>query len=379
MSIDSIKSHFDRYQQNPHTRETNFKFEIDTTNITNLLANKDYDIIVKNPDLFLTVFAKALASSMHEVKKLPSLVFNITEKTTSLALKGDYLFADPVVKIVEKLRTLFEATMYKGRVTVLPVPCLDKRIYLMQPFNLSVDLRDIDPSFTHSSEAYENYVKPSLKRLSELLGGTYSEKKEYQVLHGNQVPHIAGFHIDWTAEEHYESHVAPIVIPEREGLQMHLYRMYTDEKQPGCDLTIVSQDMKEIKIHESVLRCFGGPILPIMLDGQWKESNEKKVVFGETPSDVLKVFVEYLYLGESALRPKVFLQKKVDVCTLLDLAVAYQIDPLIKCCVNILSIGATVEQVDEVKALAEAYNRLELKPLAEHLTYLIAAKKLGME
>lgn len=368
----------------PHNFDNQEK-AIDISEVNNLLAGKDYDVIVKSPDLFLTLFTKALANV--KLDGADGLVFQVTEKGNVLKIKTySHLFSYSFVQAVEKLRVIFERTMYKGHVTVLPIEIVQgsqKRIYFMEPQSTSADLRDLDPYFTCQSERFHTYVKPSLKGVAELLGGVYSEKKIMQVLRTPQrpedsVPEIDAFRIDWTAEEHYVSNMAPVGIPGRESMQMHLYRMFKDNNQTNCDLTLVSCDGKELKMHGVVMHTYGGLALRTMLESTMRESLERRIVFGETPFDVLQEFVEFLYLGADALRPKVFFNTNVDPCALLHLAVVYEIDPLIKCCTNLLYIGASTEQAKEVKELAELYNVRDLKLLAEHLE-VITAKKMRME
>jgi hypothetical protein len=366
MSTYSISAHFAQYAQNPHLYKAGFDFTIDTTGLNKLLKSKKYDVIIKNPDLFLTVFAKALARSANEVGHLPCLLFKITEQENTLHLTGMYRFAFTVMKIVEKIRTLFEATLSDGRVTVVPVPFERDKVYFMQPISLSVDLRDLDPSFYYLRASYDEYVKPSLRKLSEMLRGVYSEKNTYQVVQADAYE-VQSFTIEW-ADEAYEPRLAPVKVPERMGLHMHYYQAYKEGKQPQCDLTLVSADGTEIKMHESVMRCFGGPALLKMLENEWKESNAKKFVFEETPTDVLQEFVEFLYLGEEALKPHEFLKKDIDVRGLLHLGVVYQIDALVKCCVNILYVGVNHENVKEIKALQELYALPELQALIQHLS-----------
>lgn len=363
--IGGLAGHSDYYTPPPDV--TTHK---DLSQVEEKLLRKDYSSIINSSDLFLNLFYKAASDLSHVAD---STTFSIIRKDRKITITAKEHNRKDFEKGVEQIRTLFLQNYGDNKPsTIVAIDCVGEK-FLRAP---SAELIDVTKSLGDKSGSimghiYERYILPSMPSVAKSLGAVYSDtvvNQQYKTIGGSQTKEVEGFQVNFLASEHFIYPIAPVKIPERESTQKAMYELYKQKEQPLCNLTLRARDNEEIKMHALPLYLYGGKVLQNTLTSGLKESVTQTIHMPEFTIDVIKQFVEFIYLGPSALTPELFFQKEVDVWELLRMAHLYQTSTLIDCCTNLITLICQVEQAEELKAIAETYENPHLLELYKHLT-----------
>ncbi|MFZ0565934.1 MAG: BTB/POZ domain-containing protein [Chlamydiales bacterium] len=162
--------------------------------------------------------------------------------------------------------------------------------------------------------------------------------------------------------DHFPYPIEPKKIPQRDA-NGHLKAMYSRyQDQTLCDVSIFTKE-GILKVHSAPLCEYGGKMVKEMILQQ--EPTEKEIRFDEFSLKCVKAFIDFVYLGEKGLEPKSVRERDVDVYELLKMAYTYQVQPLIDCCTNLISLSASVNDLEKVKSYADSYKNGHLLELSE--------------
>lgn len=180
--------------------------------------------------------------------------------------------------------------------------------------------------------------------------------------------------IEWSVVDHFVYLIEPKSVAQRDDLQKSMHNMY--EKEILCDLNIFAKD-GTVKAHSIPFFTYGGEMIQKMLTSNMKESLEKTIYFKEFSLRTVRAFIGFVYLGQKALEPEVFVAKNIDLNELFQMAQTYQNLSLIDCCTNLYSIFSKVEDIKIIKHLADIYNNEHLLKLYEALHLKINSNASG--
>jgi len=356
-----------------HTRPTEARFDfncqallegvqIDISNLEEHLAREDYGSIIKDPELFLLAFLKALSSVRNK-----NLITSV--EGNRLTISGDVNCYPQIKKNVEEIRQCFLDGYEKEEdFMILPVKDGYGYQYYLKPKSPIVTIGEGDVFIP--SLWFDSIIKPCMPILSESLGAICYELEVDQTVKylwtGEQKEEkINAFKIDRISQKNLVYPISPIQIPTRDNFNTFLHSLY--QKQELCDLTLVTKD-GDIHMHLLPLFAYGGEMFQKMLTTPMKESQEKVINFELFSKETVEAFVDFIYLGQGGLEAGSFLQKRPDFYELLRMAHTYQVTPLIDHCTNLISLVAFQEDPQNIKDLAEYYNNDHLRRLYEHLS-----------
>ena len=329
----------------------NHSEKIDISHLQDPLAREEYEKIIQDPQLLSLTFCNSYSK----------MKVQFDDFSYFFPLKNCLPYHDKVKNYVEKIRNLLVTkSVEKKDFTICSLDETPTHVFYQiesDPFvfNSEMIFAEID------NRLFISIIEPSVPHFFNLLG--LGCRNDEVILKGFRGPSLGtSFKVQWK-EGHFPPRITPKPIPRRD-FQKDLYSMYIDESL--CDLTLVTKD-GTIKIHSVPLFLCGGEAIQKMLTSNMKESLTKIVSFDQYSIATVKAFVDFIYLGESALAPKVFFNKGVDVYELLDMAHTYQIKPLIDCCTNLLNVSANTSDAENIKNLADRYDNEHLKELYKFL------------
>ncbi len=343
------------------------EFSKNSDSLDACLARKDYITIIQNKDLFWQAFCKALFP--HQNKK-ESNIFSVCMEGNTIKFLGKEHIIKNTQDLIEEMRGFFlEGLKDNKNVEILVVKRLDD--YHLKKECDFIDLSHVsDGYFDHW---YNKFVKPALPELAKFCGALYVEDKKNQLVHTCSLtqPRTVGvevIRIKWAEESHLIYPIAPKVIPEREELGKALYSLY--QKQEGCDFSLVSKEGKT-KVHSLLLRVYGGPVLQKLLSSHMKETNEASISFATYSKSIVDAFMDYIYLGGKAFSEKILSSKEdkmINIIELFEFAHTYQVDTLVDCCTNIISLVATKNDLETLQSVLALHDNPHLKQICDHLS-----------
>lgn len=149
----------------------------------------------------------------------------------------------------------------------------------------------------------------------------------------------------------------PISINPRD-LSKKFYQLY--QKGVKCDFTIQASDESLIKLHKMIILSSEENIILSMLG----EENEGDFIRLDFSSTVLRVMVDFLYLGPTAITPDRVVKEKIDMDELFRLADFLAMEEFISHCINLYNTLHLNYTPEEFCSLAERYDNVDLKELA---------------
>lgn len=318
------------------------------------LSQKDFDTILKDPDLFWLSFCKSFF--LHQNKNY-DVNFYVTIENEEILYSGINGTIEELRKTIEKIREcLIEGLHNRKNVTIQQTSySFFPSYYLFTPDNLS---NNCPTEFKISKDWYESFMKHVLPDFLENCGATCIQERTEDSTRSR-------LQITWKDVLIYPIASKPISTPEPIGKA--LYPLY--QKQEHCDFTICCADGVVIKSHFALLYGYGGYVLQKLLTSDFKESKDRVITFETHSTDIIKDFLEFIYLGGKEFSEKMILSKDLDIIKLyelFDFAHMYGIETLMDCCTNLISLKATKEDISEIKELANLYNNEHLQQLCNH-------------
>ncbi len=330
------------------------------------LERKDCISIIENKDLFWLAFCKALFPKQG---KKDSDVLKVSIEGNIIKILGK----EPVIKqtqdLIEELRQFFLEGLRARKSFELLIIEFCRECHLRKAGD-SIDLTDQKGYF---GWVYNSYLKPALPLLAQFCGAIYSEnKKKQSIKFVRECPAreeiVDVIRIQWRDESHLVYPIAPTVIPTRKELGKAMYSLY--QKQEGCDFKLFSKD-GVTKVHSLLLRIYGGPVLQALLSSDMKETNEASISFEGYSKSVVDAFMDYIYLGGEAFSEKVLSShedNKINIIELFEFAHTYQVDTLLDCCTNIISLVATKNDLETLQSVLALHDNKHLKQICDYLS-----------
>ena len=329
------------------------------------LERKDFVTIIENKDLFWLAFCKALFPNQG---KKDSDVFRVSIEGNVIKIFGREHVIKQTQDLIEEMRQFFlEGLRARNNFEFLAIEfCMD--FYLIK----ASDCIDITNQEKYFLWVYNSYLKPALPQLAKFCGALYSEYKKNQTIKFvRECPPekeiVDVIRIQWRDESHLIYPIAPTVIPTREEFGKAMYSLY--QKQEGCDFKLFSKD-GVTKVHSVLLRIYGGPVLQALLSSDMKETNEASISFEGYSKSVVDAFMDYIYLGGEAFSEKVLSShedNKINIIELFEFAHTYQVDTLVDCCTNIISLVATKNDLETLQSVLALHDNKHLKQICDHL------------
>lgn len=359
------------YSQLSRSQPSNKNILFPLEQLKYLLSVKDYDAVIKNPELFKKAFF--LTAGQRD----PDPFLSIREKDDQLHVELSCGLFTVLPKIIELIRQFIEKTLEekKSKATIYLLKDSPK-IYFTEKLDSEIILENVSEKF--SKHFYFNSVEPSLSDFAKSIGLTYSESIcKQEIRHFADVMHretVTGKAIcfEFSEEAGFIYPIPPVKITDTSAneLQKGLYDLY--QEQQMCDYTLIAQGTGEIALHSNVLLVRGGKYFKDLMTNGMKESFEKQTRL-DCSLGTLKIFIDFLYLGSCVFEPESFFKgdNGSHVFELLALADYCQNETLINCCTNLISLLVDQKDCETIKNLAELYNNDHLRRLHEHYLLLL--------
>jgi len=338
---------------------------INTVKFDQLLSQKDFEAIIKDPDLFFLAYCRALFFNQN---KKEARAFLVSIEGQNVTVSGSEPIILEVQKKVEEIRQFFVEGNERQENVAFLVARKATYVFLRKESPV-IDLCGDDLSYFW----YDPFIESALPKLAELCGASYiqDKKKQLAVLYRDDTPsslEVQVVKINWKEDVHLVYPISPKVIPEQEEMRKALYALY--QKQQLCDFSLICKD-GAVKIHSSLLFLFGGPVFQNLLTSEMKETQDKIILLAEYSQSTIRAFMDFVYLGGRAFSEKVISsnsQETTNLFELFEFANLYQVKALIDCCTNLISLVATKQDLEAMQYLANLYDNEHLKLLCEHLS-----------
>jgi len=335
-----------------------------TAKFDQYLGRKDYETIIKDPDLFFLAYCHALFPNQDKKERY---AFKVSIEGQNVTVSGKECILPKVQKKVEEIRQFFVEGIERKKSVEFLVARNCMKVFLRKESPV------IDISGEDLHEFYYNpFVGSALPKLAELCGASYIlDKKEQSavVIRGLGVwdIEVEVIKIKWKEDVHLVYPIDPKVILEKEQFREDLYSLY--QEQELCDFSLICKD-GEVKFHSNLLFVSGGLAFQRLLKAKMKETQDKVISLTEYSQGTIRAFMDFVYLGGGAFSKKVISSDSQETTNLFELfrfANVYQIESLIDCCTNLISLVATKKDLRIVQHLATLYNNEHLKLLYTHL------------
>jgi len=317
-------------------------FVIDIGPAVEAVKKKNYFSIISDRDLFLTTFC-----SLFGVKRARDL------------LRSEPTPCPAIQECIQCIRQLVEKGFTEqGSFSLLVLEGSDE-IYLREQSDQPVDLMEAKGQ---DKKVFEKLILPHLQELFEAIGARceVSDVSQPVINHPYTVTRKPAkrFFLKWDHR-----------VTKPLDMCMAFYKMYEEKKE--CDFTLIAKDGKQFAIHSLVLYAFGGNVFRNMLlsPSQFQESTKKSISL-KVSGEMLRIFVDYLYLGREAVTPEALLDNEVDITKLLDFAQMWEVPLLVDLCINVMSIVATPKDLPTLEDRAAKYSNKQLNELVSHLASL---------
>ncbi|MBX9743920.1 MAG: BTB/POZ domain-containing protein [Chlamydiales bacterium] len=358
---------------------TNKNIEHDLSSLESAIATKDYGKIIEDPDLFWLAFCKASGKIERNPGDFYFSIF-IREKTLIINGRKDIIFN--IRQFINEMQKFFVKNLdKKSDFIILPI-CAGVHYRIREKINV-IDIIDFTNHLFDSNLLdawFKSYIRPCMRHFCELIEAIYSDivvdqKILFNKLIGVKIEQIEAFKIEWVKENHFVYPIEPVKIPPREDLQQSMYSLYRENIL--CDFSVIAKD-GALEVHSAIFFTYGGKIIQNMLTRKMKESTEKTISFTDFSLSAVKAFVDFLYLGEKTFEPKAFLQRSVSLYELFSMAHLYQVEPLIDCCTNLISLFSDIEDLQEIEHLVNVYKNKHLEELRKHLRLKTSPEKIDL-
>lgn len=351
----------DQFKENRQRWQVSFPISIATTSA--LLARNDFATIIKSTDHFLALFCKICAEKKiyTDSLRIPRMEETEDEDTLTVSGSGAYIF--DIYNTIEKIRYIFQKYLdEKLSFIIVRNPLPNGMLHLIEESKEFLKYQcQID------QKLFNTIIHPCMEQLSASVGATCrlsSVDQGEASFPRSAVEHLA-YSITWRAEPRFLYPIDLKKIPERASAMEELYGRYKTGRL--CDFRLQSKEGDEIKMHRIILDIYGGEVLRPFLEGEMKESTEKRIIFSQFSTETLSLVVEYLYRGKEALSrdDTIDLQQ---LSPLICFGHMYEVPSLVDCCTNLCCGIATKVDANTVQALAETYNNRHLNELFQKLS-----------
>jgi len=354
------------------------------------LDMRNYTCVLKSQELFKNLFYKANVNNSTQSED--------GLKTDLVGSKIKVIGNDPIIEAIERAiecirNAVLEAVQAKRSLTIYPIDfACDIKYYFdrdQQDGVLVWDDWTTERRVSIFETIHKDYIQPNLSEMFNSLRidcafKTKEVRTKHKIYSFNKDVEI--IEIKPKKGEFLTYPIPPKKTEEHAPLDLGLYSMY--EKGEDCDLTLVANDGK-VQLHKVILKLRGGDVFKAMFRIFTKESEEQRIelidnqlgklqITDETAEskkyvekgfskETLEAFVDYLYLGAHALEEKIASRDEFDFMELLRFAHTYNLEPLVHCATNLISLYATPETKESIKAAAETYSNEHLQKLYDHL------------
>lgn len=315
------------------------------------LARKDFETIIKDPILFWFSYCKAFFNHRRgeEVE-----YFSVSIEGEEIRYSGSAGVIKSLKDTMEHIRECLVEDWDKR----INVEILQTSYAIDYYFSPARNISDNSKNFKIFKNWYDLFIKPALSDFAENCGAVY--KDDYSETRGGTI-----LQVTWKNSLIYP--ITPKPIAEPAPIGKILYPLY--QRQEHCDFSLHCKDGAVIKSHFALLYGYGGCVLQRLLTSDFKETRERSISFENHPKDVIESFLEFIYGGAAEFSEKMIASKDLDITKLYELfhfAHMYQVEALVDCCSNLISLVATKENLVEIQRLADMYDNAHLKQLYEH-------------
>ncbi len=318
--------------------------------------------------LFRTLFYTAIADN-----HLDGYV-KVCKEGTIISVSAHPDFKDQLDKNIERIRGCYErAHGLKQNLTICGVRASSTDMVIEPCFKAKYEYEHyFSPgTFRLSDDMYVNLVLPVMEQVAKTVAATCTISKTQTIvdLKGCIGPHpveVDLFSIVWSERDHFVYPVPPRVPEEQPHLNLELYKLYSAEGQPHCDLTIQDKNGKKTKVHSLVLLVSKSNKLAGLVQRALSSKN-KTLIIESFSMEAIRKFIDFAYLGPKALDPDTWQSKEITTNGLLALAHYLEMAPFMDCCTNLLSLTATQDDAAHINRLANLYNNEHLRALALYL------------
>lgn len=335
-----------------------------TSETQNLISIKDFSAIINDPIHFTTAFFLTASEKISSKDYL-----GIELHDDKLTVHAPSFITDPLVDGLEEIRKILAESLEKKLSNVLIHP-INEYDNITFKNDLTVPISFVDQSWPLIPiDIYSKYLRLVLPFFAESIGLTFTEFNSdvtYATDLGDSTQNVKSLRFEWVSSTNYFYPIKPVEIADRSAKELlqGFHKLY--QRQFLCDYTLKARN-GEIALHSIVLHQFGGEYFQNLLNSEMKESSEKQVQL-DYSLDVLKKFIDFLYLGKEALEPEVFFKTDdgLDVTELLRFAHYCQNEVLVNCCTNLISLSFGQDSKQMIKALADLYQNAHLQQLYEY-------------
>lgn len=353
----------------------------DATSIERSISHCDYKLIANDSNLFWNLFCLHYVNinkTYHPSScRLNRSCFDVIRNKNIVTIDGDDRIVNLVKKTIEEVRPFFVQALKKKQLTsfVMVANHFYQDTYKLHLIENSevIDVFQLQGGIC--TAWYYSYISPPLPELSKSLGLSISLSKKQQSLRSlddHLAPKIDIQEVDLIKLQPNKETCWVFPIPPKNlqsdvGME-HAYP-YFKEQHHLCDFALVSQGGEIVKLHTMMLYIRGGTYFQTIIDGKWEESEKKSLSLSFSIS-TLRAFADFIYLGAETLMEKILADGKgINILELFEFANKYQIQSLINCSTNLISVLLSEEdktQLEQIRKLAIDFNNEHLKELCSH-------------
>lgn len=287
------------------------QYNINFSELTELLKRVDFESIIKDKELFWSLFCKIFSEK--KVKK--DNCFDIqVNGDLALVLGRDHIIKH-TQKFVELLRTLaLESFEAKSAIKTLFIP-ISTDLFVRKPSNTTIDLTDWltkDAKDKFSWDFYIKFNKPFLPCLFETLKLNYDEVESEQFIKtdlymGSEKREVMLITVTPDKNTHFSFPIKPAELPASDHPNKPFYDAY--KLGMWCDFSLISSEGKHLSIHKSVLGIYGGKCFQTLLSQKMRENNEQAINLNYS-YEVLSFFCRLSLFRSKGFREAFIARKK---------------------------------------------------------------------
>lgn len=337
--------------------------------IENLISRKDYATIIKSEKLFWEVFCYSTILVDAEKKFEKEHTFSITNSNGNFKVTGEAYSIKEIKTAMNVIRSFYENALKNREDFDIVLPKVTHHLFFRAPQE-TIELRDwtSEKIFSIIDFRYTSYIEPYLEKMSQFIGtvcSTSIKKQNIMTLFLDSVD-TEVIHVSWKRDVLLIYPIPPVKVELDEGAKSAFYPLYKD--QILCDLQFRDKNKTPIiKAHAAFLYLYGGEMMKKLLTSKMKESQTRKVCLEGFDKNVVRAYTDFIYMPLEEFNKKYSQKGSCDLIQLFRLAQTYQLEPLIHCCTNLMSLLCGPEDVEAIQSLAELYDNTHLKKLAAYL------------
>ncbi|MDP1880841.1 MAG: BTB/POZ domain-containing protein [Parachlamydiaceae bacterium] len=343
-----------RYLINPSKKnkliQSNLKPKINAKLLEDCFLRNDFKKIIKNKNLFWLAFCKTDFEHQKKIKDKFSVtaIQNIIEEIRIFFLKEI------------KTRSIIKIWMYGSSLNC----------FLVKP---NFDIKMLDYEKMHCVFVYSKYIQPLLNDFASLFKLDFNQfTQDFKSEYNTHTQKILEYQFTWREKLPLIYPIPPKPIQNALPIHTSLFSLY--QRKQFCDFTLKTKN-HEFKVHSPILYIYGGPVIKKMLQIKTKEMVENQIYFEHFTYNTIDAFIHFIYLGGKAFSESYLSylkQSKRSIKHLFQLfafAHCFQIDPLMDCCTNLISLVATKKNINKIEQFSNLYSNEHLKLLHKKLFF----------